>query len=51
MITSNVQNTYNLNETDFYVASSSMPAMILQKQLIKALFLKQMEQDCKDLVI
>ena len=36
VITSNVQNTYNLNETDFYVASSSMPAYDITETVDKS---------------
>ena len=36
VITSNVQNTYNLNDTDFYVASSSMPAYDITETVDKS---------------
>ena len=36
VITSNVQNTYNLNDTEFYVASSSMPAYDITETVDKS---------------
>ena len=36
VITSNVQNTYNLNDSDFYVASSSMPAYDITETVDKS---------------
>ena len=51
VITSNVQNTYNLNDTEFYVASSSMPAYDITETVDKSTISEAMGLDYKVLVI
>ena len=51
VITSNVQNTYNLNDTEFYVASSSMPSYDITETVDKSTISKLMGLDYKVLVI
>ena len=35
IITANVQNTYNENDENYYVASSSMPSYLIEKKVVK----------------